>query len=67
MLTVAHALGAVTDDQLESVRLSLVTLLLGSLGASGAAEAPDQRGSTNNVADLYEVLNQAEVPFVRMG
>jgi superfamily I DNA/RNA helicase len=27
----------------------------------------DQRGSTNNVADLYEVLRQAEVPFVRMG
>jgi superfamily I DNA/RNA helicase len=27
----------------------------------------DQRGSTGNIADLYEVLRQAGIPFVRMG
>lgn len=42
------------------------------VGVSRAAERLiftqcDQRGSTNNIADLYEVLHEAEVPFLRMG
>ncbi|MFC4859301.1 UvrD-helicase domain-containing protein [Actinophytocola glycyrrhizae] len=42
------------------------------VGVSRAAERLiftqcDQRGSTNNITDLYEVLNQAQVPYVRMG
>jgi hypothetical protein len=41
------------------------------VGVSRAAERLiftqcDQRGSTDGIADLYEVLNQANVPFVRM-
>ncbi|MEU4603504.1 ATP-dependent helicase [Kribbella sp. NPDC023972] len=42
------------------------------VGVSRAAERLiftqcDQRGATDRIADLYEVLNQAGVPFVRMG
>jgi hypothetical protein len=42
------------------------------VGVSRAAERLiftqcDQRGSTDGIADLYEVLNQAGVPFLRMG
>jgi superfamily I DNA/RNA helicase len=42
------------------------------VGVSRAAERLiftqcDQRGSTGRIADLYEVLNEAGVPFVRMG
>lgn len=42
------------------------------VGVSRAAERLiftqcDQRGSTNNITDLYEVLNQAQVPYVRIG
>lgn len=42
------------------------------VGVSRAAERLiftqcDERGSINKIADLYEVLSQAEVPFVRIG
>ncbi|MEV4260549.1 ATP-dependent helicase [Kribbella sp. NPDC049584] len=42
------------------------------VGVSRAAERLiftqcDERGATGGIADLYEVLNQAGIPFVRMG